>query len=196
MPASVTSFGTDLLILGVSQVTLRMTAAGAEPANLDNSTTPPYLNVLDFQAFQNAFAAGEQIADFDGSGNLNVLDFNAYLNAFAAGKARLARWQAGVPVTPITGGWRCDGLWQPAQVIQGTIMGASPSSNWYGDLPHGAGFKDGNVPIPADPLFYPRVWSVKVLADDGAIALRFGGWGTVGFDGCEQTFRGSGSAVA
>jgi len=44
------------------------------------------LNVLDFNAFLNAFSAGSLAADMDNSCALNVLDFNAFLNAFSAGR--------------------------------------------------------------------------------------------------------------
>jgi hypothetical protein len=57
-------------------------------ANCDNSTVPPILNVLDFNCFLNAFAAGASYANCDGSTIppvLNVLDFNCFLNRFAAG---------------------------------------------------------------------------------------------------------------
>jgi hypothetical protein len=43
------------------------------------------LNVLDFNAMLNLFAAGDPRADVDGSGALNVLDFNAFINAFGLG---------------------------------------------------------------------------------------------------------------
>jgi DNA-binding beta-propeller fold protein YncE len=57
-------------------------------ANCDGSTTPPVLNVLDFNCFLNSFAAGSPYANCDGSTTppvLNVLDFNCFLNRFAAG---------------------------------------------------------------------------------------------------------------
>jgi V8-like Glu-specific endopeptidase len=57
-------------------------------ANCDNSTVPPILNVLDFNCFLNAFAAGASYANCDNSTIppvLNVLDFNCFLNRFAAG---------------------------------------------------------------------------------------------------------------
>jgi hypothetical protein len=56
--------------------------------NCDHSSVPPLLNVLDFNCFLNAFAAGLGSANCDGSTTppvLNVLDFNCFLNAFAAG---------------------------------------------------------------------------------------------------------------
>ena len=46
------------------------------------------LNVNDFNAFLNAFAAGNPVANCDGSTAIpamNVNDFNCFLNAFAAG---------------------------------------------------------------------------------------------------------------
>jgi hypothetical protein len=58
------------------------------PANCDNSTEPPVLNVLDFACYLNAFAAGDPYANCDGSTvqpTLNVQDFACYLNKFAAG---------------------------------------------------------------------------------------------------------------
>jgi hypothetical protein len=56
--------------------------------NCDASTTPPVLNVLDFNCFLNAFSAGASYANCDHSTTppvLNVLDFNCFLNAFSAG---------------------------------------------------------------------------------------------------------------
>lgn len=58
------------------------------PANCDNSTTPPVLNVADFQCFLNKFAAGSLAANCDNSTSppaLNVADFVCFLNEFAAG---------------------------------------------------------------------------------------------------------------
>jgi hypothetical protein len=43
------------------------------------------LDLFDFLAFQNAFAAGEPIADFDFDGALTVFDFLAFQNRFDAG---------------------------------------------------------------------------------------------------------------
>ena len=43
------------------------------------------LNILDFVAFQNAFAAGDAGADCDGDGALNILDFVCFQALFAAG---------------------------------------------------------------------------------------------------------------
>ena len=57
-------------------------------ANCDGSTTPPVVNVLDFNCFLNAFAAGSAAANCDGSTTapvLNVLDFICFLNKAAAG---------------------------------------------------------------------------------------------------------------
>ena len=57
-------------------------------SNCDASTSSPYLNVLDFACFLNAFAAGDSYANCDGSTTppvLNVGDFACFLNAFAAG---------------------------------------------------------------------------------------------------------------
>jgi hypothetical protein len=56
--------------------------------NCDASTTPPILNVLDFNCFLNRFSSGNAYANCDGSTIapvLNVLDFNCFLNRFAAG---------------------------------------------------------------------------------------------------------------
>jgi hypothetical protein len=56
--------------------------------NCDQSTTNPFLNVLDFNCFLNRFASGASYANCDGSTIppvLNVLDFNCFLNSFAAG---------------------------------------------------------------------------------------------------------------
>jgi len=57
-------------------------------ANCDNSTTVPFLNVLDFNCFLNRFSGGDSYANCDGSTIppvLNVLDFNCFLNRFSAG---------------------------------------------------------------------------------------------------------------
>jgi hypothetical protein len=57
-------------------------------ANCDSSTTPPALNVSDFNCFLNKFAAGDLYATCDGSTTppaLNVTDFGCFLNRFAAG---------------------------------------------------------------------------------------------------------------
>jgi len=57
-------------------------------ANCDFSTSPPILNVLDFNCFLNKFTAGETYANCDGSTTapvLNVLDFNCFLNRFGLG---------------------------------------------------------------------------------------------------------------
>jgi hypothetical protein len=43
------------------------------------------LNVLDFNAFLNAFTSADPRADLDRNGTLNVLDFNAFLNAYTLG---------------------------------------------------------------------------------------------------------------
>ena len=57
-------------------------------ANVDCSTTPPVLNVLDFARFINLFAMGDLLANCDRSTTppvLNVGDFACFLNKFAAG---------------------------------------------------------------------------------------------------------------
>jgi hypothetical protein len=54
-------------------------------ANWDCSTTAPVLNVGDFSAFANSFAASDPVADVNGDGYLNVLDYNAFSNAYAVG---------------------------------------------------------------------------------------------------------------
>lgn len=57
-------------------------------ANCDGSTSPPVLNVNDFQCFTNKFAAADSSANCDGSTVppvLNVNDFQCFLNKFAAG---------------------------------------------------------------------------------------------------------------
>jgi hypothetical protein len=56
--------------------------------NCDHSTTIPFLNVLDFNCFLNAFTQGQSYANCDLSTTppvLNVLDFNCFLNAFTTG---------------------------------------------------------------------------------------------------------------
>jgi hypothetical protein len=57
-------------------------------ANCDGSTSPPVLNVLDFNCFLNRFSGGDPYANCDGSTSppiLNILDFNCFLNRFSAG---------------------------------------------------------------------------------------------------------------
>jgi hypothetical protein len=57
-------------------------------ANCDNSTTPPILNINDFQCFLNNYAAGTQYANCDNSTVapvLNVNDFQCFVNKYAAG---------------------------------------------------------------------------------------------------------------
>jgi hypothetical protein len=43
------------------------------------------LDIFDFLAFQNAFAAGDRRADLDGDGSLTIFDFLMFQNLFAAG---------------------------------------------------------------------------------------------------------------
>lgn len=57
-------------------------------ANCDNSTTPPVLNVIDFQCFLSKFAGGDPYANCDGSTVPPVLsanDFMCFLNSYGAG---------------------------------------------------------------------------------------------------------------
>jgi hypothetical protein len=57
-------------------------------ANCDNSTTNPFLNVLDFNCFLTQFSAGASYANCDNSTTppvLNVLDFNCFLTRFSTG---------------------------------------------------------------------------------------------------------------
>lgn len=57
-------------------------------ANCDGSTSPPILNVNDFQCFLNAFASGNLYTNCDASTSspvLNVNDFQCFLNAYAMG---------------------------------------------------------------------------------------------------------------
>jgi len=56
--------------------------------NCDHSTNVPFLNVLDFNCFLNAFSSGQSYANCDNSTQapvLNVLDFNCFLNRFSVG---------------------------------------------------------------------------------------------------------------
>jgi hypothetical protein len=56
--------------------------------NIDNSTTSPVLNVLDFSTFLNLFASGHPLANCDASTIppvLNTSDFLCFLNKFTAG---------------------------------------------------------------------------------------------------------------
>ncbi len=62
--------------------------AAACYANCDQSTTPPILNVADFNCFLNRFGAGDSYANCDQSTTppvLNVGDFICFLNRFTAG---------------------------------------------------------------------------------------------------------------
>jgi hypothetical protein len=67
------------------------TGGGGEPEcypNCDESTTSPFLNVLDFNCFLNRFSSGDSYANCDESTIqpvLNVLDFNCFLNRFSQG---------------------------------------------------------------------------------------------------------------
>jgi glucose/arabinose dehydrogenase len=87
------SFGEDaageLYILSFDTGAIyRVAATGACYPNCDGSTTPPMLNVLDFNCFLNRFVAADPYANCDGSTTapvLNVLDFNCFLNAFTGG---------------------------------------------------------------------------------------------------------------
>jgi hypothetical protein len=57
-------------------------------ANCDNSTTPPVLNINDFNCFLNRFNQGTSYANCDNSTTppiLNVVDFQCFVNKFAAG---------------------------------------------------------------------------------------------------------------
>ena len=76
-------------IIGLDDVAV---TAGTPPqgcyANCDQSTTVPFLNVLDFTCFLQKFAAAAPYANCDGSTTapaLNVLDFTCFLQKFAAG---------------------------------------------------------------------------------------------------------------
>ncbi|MBL9032019.1 MAG: hypothetical protein JNM80_09975 [Phycisphaerae bacterium] len=58
------------------------------PANCDESTSDPVLNVSDFVCFLNRYAAGDTLMNCDGSTIpplLNINDFICFLNAFASG---------------------------------------------------------------------------------------------------------------
>ena len=95
--AGVASFSLTNVVLSPSLLTgyllfdsgsATMTRVYVCPANCDNSTTPPVLNVLDFSCFLNKFASASAGANCDCSTTepvLNVLDFSCFLNQFAAG---------------------------------------------------------------------------------------------------------------
>ncbi len=51
-------------------------------ADFDGNCT---LDVMDFVALQNLFAAGDPAADFDGDGEFTILDFLAFQNGFDLG---------------------------------------------------------------------------------------------------------------
>ncbi|MFN0130974.1 MAG: hypothetical protein ACKVW3_00325 [Phycisphaerales bacterium] len=78
-------------VLQESTFQVKGTIQGGGPtcyANFDNSTIVPFLNVNDFVAFNNAFAAGLTTANCDLSTIvpvLNVNDFICFNNLFAAG---------------------------------------------------------------------------------------------------------------
>lgn len=91
MTASPTACGQDQFTFRVTTasgqsntatVTLVYGAGAVCPADVFPDGT---LNILDFSAYLNLFAAGDPRADMDGNCTLNVLDFGAYLNAFAVG---------------------------------------------------------------------------------------------------------------
>jgi hypothetical protein len=84
--------GGDTIIVTGSPQYIGLLTTGAPPAacypNCDQSTTTPFLNVLDFNCFLNQFSAGASYANCDNSTVppvLNVLDFNCFLNRFSAG---------------------------------------------------------------------------------------------------------------
>jgi glucose/arabinose dehydrogenase len=89
-PALLTSFGEDDAgeLYYMDAIGDLFTIVPACPANCDNSTEPPVLNILDFNCFINRFAAADCYANCDGSTApplLNVLDFNCFLNRFTTG---------------------------------------------------------------------------------------------------------------
>jgi hypothetical protein len=61
---------------------LELTVIAVDDADL---TGDGVLDLFDFLAFQNAFDAGDPLADFDGSCSLDIFDFLAFQNAFDAG---------------------------------------------------------------------------------------------------------------
>jgi hypothetical protein len=82
----------DIAVTNLNSGTVSVLNSGSPPApcyaNCDNSTTPPILNVNDFQCFLNKYAAGNSTANCDNSTTppiLNVNDFQCFLNKFAAG---------------------------------------------------------------------------------------------------------------
>jgi len=62
------------------KLTITAIARGDADLNADG-----VLDIFDFLAFQNAFDAGEALADFDGNCSLDIFDFLAFQNAFDAG---------------------------------------------------------------------------------------------------------------
>jgi DNA-binding beta-propeller fold protein YncE len=90
--ANLDGTGSEYIAFGIGLVNdIVVVSAPAPPAcyaNCDQSTAAPVLNVLDFNCFLNAFAAGASYANCDASTTapvLNVLDFNCFLNRFSAG---------------------------------------------------------------------------------------------------------------
>ena len=68
-------------ILGYSP-RLELTVIAVDDADLTGDGS---LDIFDFLAFQNAFDAGNPLADFDGNCVLDIFDFLAFQNAFDAG---------------------------------------------------------------------------------------------------------------
>jgi outer membrane protein assembly factor BamB len=62
-----------------------ITAMSALPECIADYNGDAFLNITDFVAFQNSFAAREPRADIDASGSLNVNDFITFMNRFAGG---------------------------------------------------------------------------------------------------------------
>ncbi|MFI4916598.1 MAG: FG-GAP-like repeat-containing protein [Phycisphaerales bacterium JB060] len=78
----------DALIVDQSDnsVTILAGACGGQACRVDLDGDGE-LTIFDFLAFQNAFDAGDPVADFDGDGELTIFDFLAFQNEFDAGCA-------------------------------------------------------------------------------------------------------------
>jgi uncharacterized membrane protein len=82
---TIVGFGSDPQ--GRTQAFLARIGAPCYP-NCDNSTTPPALNVLDFNCFLNLFVSGDTRANCDestGPPTLNILDLNCFIARFTNG---------------------------------------------------------------------------------------------------------------
>lgn len=72
-------------VLSTVPISAEITGLAVLPTCIPDFNGDAFLNVQDFAAFLNAFAARDLRADIDQSGRLNILDFGRFLNLYAAG---------------------------------------------------------------------------------------------------------------